>query len=47
MFKRERLLMIKPLEKRKKKNQEFHYQVPFVDVSKEKKMVPFVDALMA
>ena len=32
----------------KKKNQAFHYQVPFVDDSKEKKMVAFVDAsLMA
>ena len=30
-----------------KKNQDFHYQVPFIDDSKEKKMIPFVDALMA
>ena len=44
-FKRERLLMTKP--QRKKTNQGFHYQVPFIDDSKEKKMVPFVDALMA
>ena len=44
MFKREKLLMTKPWGK---KNQAFHYQVPFVDDSKEKKMVPFVDALMA
>ena len=42
---RERLLMTKP--QRKKTNQGFHYQVPFVDDSKEKKMVPFIDALMA
>ena len=45
MLKKERLLMTKPQEK--KKNQGFHYQVPFVDDSKEKMMVPFVDALMA
>ena len=39
--------MTKPWGK-KKKNQAFHYQVPFVDDSKEKKMVAFVDAsLMA
>ena len=37
--------MTKP--QRKKTNQGFHYQVPFIDDSKEKKMVPFVDALMA
>ena len=43
MLKKERLLMTKPQEK-KKKNQGFHYQVPFVDDSKEKMMVPFVDA---
>ena len=45
MLKRERLLMTKT--RGKKINQGFHYQVPFVDDSKEKKMVPFVDALMA
>ena len=33
--------------KKKKTNQGFHDQVPFVDDSKEKKMVPFVDNLMA
>lgn len=43
MLKKERLLMTKP---RKKKNG-FHYQVPFVDDSKQKITVPFVDALMA
>ena len=46
MLKKERLLMTKPQGK-KKKNQGFHYQVPFIDDSKEKMMVPFVDALMA
>ena len=45
MLKKERLLMTKPQEK---KNQGFHYQVPFIDDSKEKKMVAFIDAsLMA
>ena len=45
MFKRERLLTTKPWGK--KKYQDFHYQVPFIDDSEEKKMIPFVDALMA
>ena len=45
MLKKERLLMTKPWGG--EKNQGFHYQVPFVDDSREKMMVPFIDALMA
>ena len=43
MFKRE-IVNDKP---RGKKNQGFCYQVPFIDDSREKKMIPFVNALMA
>ena len=43
MFKRE-IVNDRP---RGKKNQGFRYQVSFIDDSKEKKMIPFVDALMA